>query len=79
MKMLKKAVTLNVGLVLMGSAVFAQSLTDAKKAIDAEQYQKATSMLKSLVNSQPTKGENYFNLGLVYFKTGYTNSPRDLV
>ncbi|WP_231458748.1 MULTISPECIES: hypothetical protein [unclassified Pedobacter] len=76
MKILKKAITLNVGLVLMGSAVFAQSLNDAKKAIDAEQYQKATSMLKTLVNSQASNGDNYYNLGLVYLKTGYIDSAR---
>ncbi|MFC4211582.1 tetratricopeptide repeat protein [Pedobacter lithocola] len=76
MKILKKAITLNVGLVLMGSAVFAQSLTDAKKAIDAEQYQKASSMLKSLVNSQASNGDNYYNLGMVYLKTGYIDSAR---
>lgn len=76
MKISKKAITLNVGLVLMGSAVFAQNLNDAKKAIDAEQYQKASSMLKSLVSSQATNGENYYNLGLVYLKTGYIDSAR---
>ncbi|QPH38185.1 tetratricopeptide repeat protein [Pedobacter endophyticus] len=76
MKILKKAITLNVGLVLMGSAVFAQDLNDAKKAIDAEQYQKASSMLKSLVTSKPSEGENYYNLGLVYLKTGYIDSAR---
>ncbi|MFC3561527.1 tetratricopeptide repeat protein [Pedobacter jamesrossensis] len=76
MKILKKAITLNVGLVLMGSAVFAQNLNDAKKAIDAEQYQKASSMLKSLVNSQASNGDNYYNLGLVYLKTGYIDSAR---
>lgn len=76
MKISKKAITLNVGLVLMGSAVFAQSLTDAKKAIDAEQYQKASSMLKSLVSSKASDGENYYNLGLVYLKTGYIDSAR---
>jgi len=76
MKILKKAITLNVGLVLMGSAVFAQNLNDAKKAIDAEQYQKASSMLKSLVSSQASNGENYYNLGLVYLKTGYIDSAR---
>jgi len=76
MKILKKAITLNVGLVLMGSAVFAQNLSDAKKAIDAEQYQKASSMLKSLVSSKATDGENYYNLGLVYLKTGYIDSAR---
>ncbi|WP_316764419.1 tetratricopeptide repeat protein [Pedobacter aquatilis] len=76
MKILKKAITLNVGLVLIGSAVFAQNLNDAKKAIDAEQYQKASSMLKSLVSSQASNGDNYYNLGLVYLKTGYIDSAR---
>jgi tetratricopeptide (TPR) repeat protein len=76
MKMTKKAITLSLGLAIMGSATYAQSLEDAKKAIDAEQYQKATSMLKSLVNSQASKGENYFNLGEVYLKTDYIDSAR---
>ncbi|TCD11560.1 hypothetical protein EZ449_04675 [Pedobacter frigidisoli] len=76
MKILKKAITLNLGLVLMGSAVFAQDLNDAKKAIDAEQYQKASSMLKSLVSTKATDGNNYYNLGLVYLKTGYIDSAR---
>ncbi|GGI28017.1 tetratricopeptide repeat protein [Pedobacter mendelii] len=76
MKISKKAITLNVGLVLMGSAVFAQSLSDAKKAIDAEQYQKASSMLKSLTTSQASNGDNFYNLGLVYLKTGYIDSAR---
>ncbi len=76
MKILKKAITLNVGLVLMGSAVFAQNLNDAKKAIDAEQYQKASTVLKALVNSQASNGDNYYNLGLVYLKTGYIDSAR---
>jgi tetratricopeptide (TPR) repeat protein len=76
MKMTKKAITLSLGLVVMGSASFAQSLNDAKKALDAEQYQKATSMLKSLVSSQGGKGENYFNLGEVYLQTDYIDSAR---
>jgi len=76
MKMTKKAITLSLGLAVMGSASFAQSLNDAKKAIDAEQYQKATSMLKSLVSSQAGKAENYFNLGEVYLRTDYIDSAR---
>lgn len=76
MKMTKKAITLSLGLVVMGSASFAQNLNDAKKAIDAEQYAKATSMLKSLVNSQATKGENYFNLGDVYLRNDYIDSAK---
>ena len=74
--MTKKAITLGLGLVVIGSASFAQSLDDAKKAIDAEQYQKATSMLKSLVKSQNSKGENYFYLGDVYLKRDYLDSAR---
>ncbi|SFG58933.1 Tetratricopeptide repeat-containing protein [Pedobacter insulae] len=67
MKMIKKTLAFTVGLVMMGGAAsFAQSLADAKKAIDAEQYQKATSMLKTLVNSDPKEGDVYFNLGNVY-------------
>ena len=76
MKMTKKAITLSLGLVVMGSASFAQNLNDAKKAIDAEQYAKATSMLKSLVNSQANKGENYFNLGEVYIHNEYLDSAK---
>jgi tetratricopeptide (TPR) repeat protein len=76
MKMTKKAITLSLGLVVMGSASFAQNLNDAKKAIDAEQYAKATSMLKSLVNSQAGKGENYFNLGDVYLHNQYVDSAK---
>jgi len=76
MKMTKKAITLGLGLVVMGSASFAQSITDAKKAIDAEQYQKATSMLKALVSSQKGKGENYFSLGDVYLRRDYIDSAR---
>ncbi|MCD0487509.1 hypothetical protein LPB86_04675 [Pedobacter sp. MC2016-14] len=76
MKMTKKAITLSLGLVVMGSASFAQNLSDAKKAIDAEQYQKATTMLKALVNSQSSKGENYYSLGEVYLREDYIDSAR---
>lgn len=77
MKMIKKAITLSLGLVMMGgTASFAQSLADAKKAMDAEQYQKAGAMLKTLVNTQGTKGENFFNLGEVYLRTDDIDSAR---
>jgi Tfp pilus assembly protein PilF len=76
MKMTKKAITLSLGLVVMGSASFAQNLDDAKKAIDAEQYAKATTMLKSLVSSQAGKGENYFSLGDVYLRNDYIDSAK---
>lgn len=77
MNMIKKNIALATGLLLMGStASFAQSLADAKKAIDAEQYQKATSMLKTLVANQAKVGENYFTLGKVYLLTDDIDSAR---
>ncbi|MEO6522743.1 MAG: tetratricopeptide repeat protein [Mucilaginibacter sp.] len=76
MKIVNKASAAVLGLVFMGSSVFAQSLADAKKAIDAEQYQKAKSMLKNLTVTQSTKDENYFYLGLVYLKQDYADSAR---
>jgi tetratricopeptide (TPR) repeat protein len=77
MKTIKKIIAFTLGLVMMGSAAsFAQSLADAKKAIDAEQYQKATSMLKTLVNTQAKDGDNYFNLGNVYLINEEIDSAR---
>jgi len=67
MKTIKRTIAFTLGLVMMGGAAsFAQSLADAKKAIDAEQYQKARAMLKTLTVSQPKQGDVYFNLGNVY-------------
>ncbi len=65
-----------MGLVFIGSAVFGQSLADAKKAIDAEQYQKAKGMLKNLTVTQPTVDENFFYLGWVYLIQDYADSAK---
>ena len=61
---------------MIGAASFAQSLADAKKAIDAEQYQKATSMLKTLISSNAKDGDNYFYLGNTYLLTDEIDSAR---
>jgi len=76
MKIISKIAVAGLGLVFTGSSVFAQSLADAKKAIDAEQFQKAKSMLKNLVVTQSTKDENYFYLGWVYIKQDYPDSAK---
>src|ERR1700759_106477 len=76
MKMISKIANVALGLVFVGSSVFAQSLDDAKKAIDAEQYQKAKSMLKNLTVTEATKDENYFYLGWVYLKEDETDSAK---
>lgn len=74
--MMKNAVKVTFGLVFLGSGVFAQSLNDAKKAIDAEQYQKAKTILKSLTASQPTNAENFFYLGNIYLENEYVDSAK---
>ena len=76
MEMMKKMVNTTLGLLLVGSSVFAQNLAEAKKAIDAEQYQKSKTILKGLIQSQPTNAENFFYLGNVYIKTGYIDSAK---
>jgi len=76
MKMISKVAYTALGLVFVGSSVFAQSLDDAKKAIDAEQYQKAKSMLTTLTTTQPTKDENFFQLGWVYLLQDYPDSAK---
>lgn len=77
MKMIKRTMAFTLGLVMMGGAAsFAQSLADAKKAIDAEQYQKATGMLKTLINSDPKEGDIYFNLGKVYLAIEEVDSAK---
>jgi tetratricopeptide (TPR) repeat protein len=76
MKIINKIAGTALALVFAGSSVFAQSLADAKKAIDAEQYQKAKSMLKNLTSTQADKDENYFYLGWVYLKQDYSDSAK---
>ena len=76
MKIISKIAIAGLGLLSIGSSAFAQSLADAKKAIDDEQYQKAKSMLKNLTVTQADKDENYFYLGWVYLKQDYVDSAR---
>jgi tetratricopeptide (TPR) repeat protein len=76
MKMISKIACAALALMSVGSSVFAQSLADAKKAIDDEQYQKAKSMLKNLTVTQADKDENFFYLGWVYLKQDYPDSAK---
>src|SRR5580693_8852649 len=78
MKLINKIAISGLGLMFIGSSVFAQSLADAKKAIDAEQFQKAKSMLKNLVTTESAKDENYFYLGWVYIKQDYPDSAKSV-
>ena len=62
--------------IFVTSFATAQSLDDAKKAIDAEQYQKAKTMLKSIVASKPNDGRAAFLLGNVYLRQEVADSAK---
>lgn len=76
MKITSKIAAAGLGFLFIGSSAFSQSLSDAKKAIDDEQYQKAKSMLKNLTVTQADKDENFFYLGWVYIKQDYLDSAK---
>ena len=70
---MKELKIIGLSLLFFGTAN-AQDAEQAKKAIDAEQYQKAKTILKSLIASEPAQGKNYFLLGDVYLKQTETDS-----
>lgn len=71
---MKNAKVLSLLLSVFSTAAFAQDLDQAKKAIDAEQYDKAKKILKGLVKSNPDNGKNFFYLGDVYLKESKIDS-----
>ncbi|KOS08396.1 hypothetical protein AM493_16940 [Flavobacterium akiainvivens] len=70
---MKEFKLLGLSLVFVGAA-HAQDAKDAKKAIDAEQYQKAKNTLKTLIASEPQEGKNYFLIGDIYLTQTETDS-----
>ncbi len=63
-------------LLATASVSRAQDLEQAKKAIDAEQYEKAKVMLKSIVKSKPSEGRAAFLLGNVYLTQNIADSAK---
>lgn len=58
------------------AAVKAQDIESAKKTIDAEKYENAKNMLKSIVNANPANGKATFLLGTVYLKQNIEDSAK---
>ena len=54
----------------------AQDIAQARKAIDAEQYENAKSMLKSILKASPIDGRANFLLGNVYLIQSETDSAK---
>ena len=55
---------------------FAQDVNQAKKALDAEQYEKAKSILKSIIIANPADGRANFILGNIYLIQTVTDSAK---
>ncbi|MBK0381564.1 hypothetical protein I5M32_01205 [Pedobacter sp. SD-b] len=75
MNIVKKIAIGTIGLVFIGSITMAQSLEDARKAVTAEQYQKAKSLFGNLVKNQPSP-ENYFYYGDLYLRLNMPDSAK---
>ncbi|HEU0137284.1 MAG TPA: tetratricopeptide repeat protein, partial [Flavobacterium sp.] len=58
------------------SAVMAQDVDQARKVIDAEQYEKAKNMLKSIVQAKPSDGRAAFLLGNIYLTQDIPDSAK---
>lgn len=67
---------LSVALFASATALQAQDLTEVKKAIDAEQFQKAKTSLKSIIGSNPSEGKAFFLLGNVYLNQNVIDSAK---
>lgn len=77
MRITKKiAIAVTIGFVGMGTTTMAQSLSDARKAVSAEQYQKAKSMFNNLLTTQPAVAENYFYFGDLYLRLENIDSAK---
>lgn len=66
----------SIAFVATASVASAQDLNQAKKAIDAEQFEKAKSLLKSIIKAKPSDGEANFILGNVYLNQAIADSAK---
>ena len=67
----------SIALIISSASISqAQDLDLAKKAIDAEQYEKAKAMLKSTLQAKPSNGKASFLLGNIYLKQNIEDSAK---
>ena len=73
---MKKVKFLSFVLLVAGFIANAQDIEQANKAIDAEQYEKAKGLLKSIIKAKPDNGRATFLLGNVYLKQNMADSAK---
>ena len=66
----------SVALLASAFASQAQDINQAKKAVDAEQFESAKSMLKSIIKAKPSNGVAFFTLGNVYLTQNVEDSAK---
>ena len=66
----------SIAMLATASFVSAQDIEVAKKMIDAEQYEKAKSALKSILQAKPSNGKAAFLLGTIYLKQNTEDSAK---
>lgn len=66
----------SLALIASASVAKAQDINQAKKAIDAEQFEKAKSLLKSIIKAKPSDGEANFVLGNIYLNQAIVDSAK---
>lgn len=66
----------SIAFLALGFSSFAQEIELARKAIDAEQFEKAKSILKAASKVKPDNGKIAFLLGNVYMKQSFQDSAK---
>lgn len=74
--MKNKLAIVSFAFLISTTAIKAQDLETAKKMIDAEKYENAKNMLKSIVDANPSNGKATFLLGTVYLKQNIEDSAK---
>ncbi|CAM3922740.1 tetratricopeptide repeat protein [Flavobacterium weaverense] len=73
---MNKFTTFSVAILASTFTIQAQDINQAKKAIDAEQFETAKTMLKSIIKDKPSNGAAFFTLGNVYLTQNVQDSAK---
>jgi tetratricopeptide (TPR) repeat protein len=60
---MKKNLLFSIAIMLMGTTVFGQTLSDATRLTDNEQYEAASVAFQSLIAKEPSNATNYYYFG----------------
>ncbi len=66
----------SITFLIATTIVQAQDIEQAKKSLDAEQYEKAKTMLKNIIKTNPNNGKAEFLLGNIYLKQNIEDSAK---